>query len=292
MMTFAEGSSMSGTMFTDVISVQGGPAPGNGSGATATNFSIGALTSVTGLLTSGVASIFGLGIPAASKQFSVSSPTGALAAAGAIPSPTFALCLTGPSSGGSLTLGGMLPDINTSPVQWLPWIGPGVFYSASLTAAWVGKTSVVPSAPATVVVDVATTLTYLPTGTFNAVLGGAIAFCATPGACVGTPINVPREQLCYSLSSPAALSTFPGVTLYLAGFNSDTSLGNATVAMPASSVWLAMAYNKGAYCFSLYDSGVSGSAVMGANALMGYNVAFATNATGYAIGFANATCSS
>jgi hypothetical protein len=195
--------------------------------------------------------------------------------------------------GGTLTLGGYLPDVNTSPVQWLPpATATGAGFLAGITAVMVGNTTVVPAGgPVAATIDSGSPFTWLPSDVYSATLAGVLTACAKKGACVGQTVRVMNQILCYSLPSPAALSTFPSVGIVIAGLNAGAGATTTTLVMPPSSVWVATPQTRGAYCMSIYEGAVPGAGTLGLNALFGTNAIFNLNSTTtYVLGFANATC--
>ncbi len=129
--------------------------------------------------------------------------------------------------------------------------------------------------------DSGTSFTYVSEVMFGRLLSEIHKYCTREGKCDGTAAVKSGESLCYRLSSPAALSTFPNVVISLAG--------GAELTIGPERVFINMEWDDGLYCLGILNSGDE-SVVLGATAMMGHDVIFDVANRRVGIAAATAAC--
>lgn len=269
--SYTEGSSLRGVFWEDQVWVGAKvaqPAEGE-SGKYGINFKFGCHTYENGLFTSQLADgIMGLGRDG-------KSIIAALRSSQRLDKQLFGMCLS--LNGGALTLGGIDTSLHTGELKWQAFTGRTGFYTVATGALRVGN-NVVKSSAATAIVDSGTSFTYLP-GAHYAAFMAAIkpAAASVPGATLAT---VRGEDLCYRLSDPAKqLPQFPSM---------DLAVGALTFHVRPEHLFFNMVWDgDNVFCLGVYNNGGS-SGVIGANAMMGYDVIFDLEQN--RLGLAPATC--
>ena len=248
--SYAEGSSVSGTLLTDAFfGAQEPAAPPLLPFACAVHedgvFSAAAEDGVLGL---GAARAYnGSFLPA-------------LLAAGVLDSKAFTLCLAPQGTPSTLLLGAARSG--GAGFAWAPLAAQTFFFVPTVTdlllegrGACGGKPCPGLNAPHAII-DTGS-LTYVPSAAYRSLLSSAQAWCEAAPAqrCIGTRAYMPGEVLCYSTQQPA---TFPTATFTLLPVAGDPAV-SVTFPVFASRPWADL-------CWSVYDNG-SGGTVIGINAL-------------------------
>jgi hypothetical protein len=216
----------------------------------------------------------------------------------------FSMCLS--LDGGAMTMGAIDPRLHKSEPRWAMLQATGfynVFVEQMMSA---GATIAGAEFGSNVILDTGTTFTYVPTGAFRAIETSINAYCAadTASRCKGRKVTVSQEGLCYQLASPTDIGTFPSITIRLKstpvgnGPGADGAMVDIVVAPQHS--FINMGWDRGAYCLAFYDNGSGRGSVIGANAMMNYDVIYdlrtdaeaaAAGMSAPRVGFAASDCS-
>jgi hypothetical protein len=281
--SYAEGSSLRGILYRDTVYV-GGDTSGGPAAAFAIPFTFGCGVHEGGLFTTQEADgIMGLG----QSEMSVIR---ALWGSGKLEKNVFSLCLS--LQGGAFALGQVDPRIHTGgAIAWARMSLTG-FYVVQVAGMGLEGSPLTAegfNSPHTIL-DSGTTFTYIPSAPYSALRSAIASYCAADRAarCKGSVASVSGEPLCYRLTDPAHISTFPSMSFTLTGSGDG---GSVVVVVPPQHLFINMGWDQGAYCLSVYDNG-HGGGVLGANVMMGHDVIFDMEGAGAGprAGFATSTC--
>ena len=184
----------------------------------------------------------------------------ALIAAGALDSQAFTLCLAPQGAPSTLLLGA--GRAGGAGFSWAPLAAQAGVYVPTVADLLLEGAGVCGGAPCAglnapfAMLDTGS-FTYVPSAAFRSLRSSAQAWCEAAPAerCLGTPVDVPGEVLCYSTQQP---ETFPTASFALQQAAGDPAV---SVAFPVFSPrpWADL-------CWSVYDYGRGGT-VIGINAL-------------------------
>jgi len=281
--SYAEGSSLRGVLYRDTTYIGAEGAGSAEQASFAIPFAFGCGNHEGGLfVTQEADGIMGLG----QGDLSV---TRALWASSKLQQNMFSLCLS--FSGGALTMGAMDPRLHSGPIAWAK-MSLGGFYVVTVTGCDIAGASCLAgdfNSPHTIL-DSGTTFTYVPSPAYQRIRDQIHSWCGfSADRCHGTVTTVQNEPLCYRLTNPDDVDTFPSMRFNLAGAVEGTTVA---LELPPRHVFVNMGWDQGAYCLAIYDNGSRGG-VIGANAMMGSDVIFDLTgipATGPRAGFAPSTC--
>ncbi len=172
----------------------------------------------------------------------------------------FAMCLS--LQGGQLSLGGIDTAHHKEPVAWQGFSTSSGFYTVQITEITAAGSHVYGAARS--IVDSGTSFTYLPSGAFSQAQS---KLQAAAGSVSGaSKVSVQGEGLCYAFSNAGEqLAKMPGMAI---------KVGSVTFNIAPEHLWFNMAWDgPKAFCLGVYNNG-GGSGVIGANAMMGYDVVF------------------
>lgn len=254
--SYTEGSSLRGLYYSDQVWIGADvAAPAAAESATfGIPFTFGCHTYENGLFTSQLADgIMGLGRDG-------QSIIAALHGKRVLDKQLFSMCLS--LQGGALALGGIDTAHHKEPVAWQAFSTSSGFYTVRVTEVTAAGQHV--SGGASAIVDSGTSFTYLPASAFSSMQS---KLQSAAGAVAGaTKTNVQGEGLCYTFSNAAQqLAKMPGLSI---------KVGAVTFDVAPEHVWFNMAWDgPSAFCLGVYNNGGS-SGVIGANAMMGYDVVF------------------
>ena len=260
--TYAEGSTMSGTLLTDAFFGALQPA------APAPLLPFACAVHEGGLF-SVVAEDGVLGLGAARAYNGTFLP--ALLAAGVLDSEAFTLCLALQGAPSTLLLGAARSggaDFAWAPLAAQASLYPG-FYAPTVTDLLLEGEGVCGGAPCPglnapfAMIDTGA-FTYVPSTAFSSLLSSAQAWCEAAPAerCLGTRAVIAGEVLCYSTLQP---TTFPTATLALLSAAGGRAV-SVTFPVFSSRPWADL-------CWSVYDNGRAGT-VIGINALANKTLVF------------------
>ena len=198
---------------------------------------------------------------------------------------TMCLSLDGP---GTFALGGMDTSLHSAPIQWASLTATRSFYTVTVKSAHFDYGTSLANkrfnSGGHTIVDSGTSFTYVPAETFNQLKSSVLTYCAQAGKCKGSAMTVQYESLCYRLAHTSDLATFPSMSIELEGADHNSVV---SVRLPPNKLFINMAWDQGAYCLGVYSNG-NGGGVIGANAMLDYDVAF--DVTGRKVGFAPSNC--
>lgn len=286
--SYAEGSSIRGVIYQDQVYI--GTDGGVGTVAEssyAIPFKFGCQQHEGGLFTTQEADgIMGLGQGEMSMMKN-------MWASGKLQKNMFSVCLN--FNGGSMTMGTMDTRLHNRPEQPLRWAKMELtgFYVVRVEGFAVEDINSIASSdwnsPHTIL-DSGTTFTYIPSGSFRRMSDVIRDWCnGQTGRCAGQRASVSGESMCYRLSSPSDIRTFPSAAIAL---RPSTGSEPVILTIEPQHLFVNMGWDNGAYCLAVYDNGARG-AVIGANAMMGNDVIFdmaGDEGSGPRAGFAGSDC--
>jgi hypothetical protein len=191
----------------------------------------------------------------------------ALLAAGVLDSSAFTLCLAPQGTPSTLLLGAALSG--GADFAWAPLATQTFFFAPTVTDLLLEGRGVCEGKPCPglnaphAIIDTGS-YTYVPSAAYSSLLSSAQAWCEAAPAerCIGTRAYMPGEALCYNTLQPA---TFPTATFTLLPVAGDPAV-SITFPVFASRPWADL-------CLSVYDNG-SGGTVIGINALANKTLVF------------------
>lgn len=272
--SYAEGSSIAGNYYQDTVWIGDGTHGSVQDGANyGTSFRFGCHTKETRLFrTQSANGIMGLSQDAGSLISTLWDKR-------VLRDHVFSMCLT--FDGGAFVLGGIESNMHTGNLKRTPLTPATNFYTVTLIGGILHGEDF-DTASHSAIVDSGTTFTYLPQAMFRTLETRISAWCAAyKGRCAGQRVTVNGEGLCYKLTNPTDISTFPELSFRMQG--------GEVWDLPQDKLFVNMVWDSPkTYCLSVYSNGHENSAVLGANIMMGHDVVF--DLTNRTIGWAFSGC--
>jgi hypothetical protein len=197
----------------------------------------------------------------------------ALFTSGALDRRAFTLCLAPPGAPGALLLGAARAGGAGFAWARLP-ASRFRGYFPTVVDLLVGGASVCSTIPCGglnapyAILDSSSPASYVPASAIDSTLASVAAWCAASAErCVGTPVSVPLESLCYQTAHPAS---FPNFSFVLEGDSPGDPSVNLTFPLFVS---IPVVDLPSVHCVYVYNGG-SGGTVIGARAFANVTLAF------------------
>jgi hypothetical protein len=271
--SYAEGSTMSGVIYTDAFF-------GAQQSAEPPRLPFACALHESGLfITAHEDGVLGLG--AARVLNGTFLP--ALLAAGVLDSKAFTLCLAPQGAPSTLLLGAA--RAGSAGFAWAPLVANASFFVPTVADLLLEGEGACGGAPCPglnapfAMIDTGS-FTYVPSAAFRGLRSSAQAWCEAAPAerCLGTPASVPGEVLCYSTQQPA---TFPTASFALQHAAGDPAV-SVTFPVFSPRPWADL-------CWSVYDNG-GGVTQIGINALANKTLVFDLDGCRLGVGADTGVC--